>query len=113
MAVGFAAGWLNERMNNHATAETQQFVDALRELRHNPDMVMSIMVPGNIPISCRMQRFDPGPPKSLDPKVSIDVKKADIPAADIPAKVQAPRQASEPKKTEESASDAEKASESP
>ncbi len=82
-------------MNNHATAETQQFVEALRKLRHNPDMVFSIMVPGDIPISCRMQRFDPGPPPDAEAGLQLP--------AEVTPPVVKPGGTSEPKKPGEPA----------
>jgi hypothetical protein len=96
VALGCAAGWLHERMENQASAEVEPFVKALAQLRQNPDIIVNAsLVKGKFPVSCRMQRMETAPP----PEAGTDLQ---LPA-DVTAPVVKPGDTSKQKKPAEAA----------
>jgi hypothetical protein len=74
LALGCAAGWLHERMNNRTSAEVQPFVDSLRELRremqHDPDAIVNKTIKsGDDFVSCRMRRAGADAPAAAKAKI--------------------------------------------
>jgi hypothetical protein len=94
LALGCSFAWLYERNNNQATAEGQQFVEALKQLRQNPDSVVEVVInKGPFPIACRMRRFETGPL----PEPNTDSQLPD----EVTSPVVKPGDTSEPKKPAE------------